>query len=105
MARDPGRLLSPVMTDATGRSFLSYRRSRIAEAALLVQAQHDVGIPTWQDLTDLEEAHTDDKLREALADPSTANAVAWLTPDVVDSTTITKTELPGIARRLDRKDA
>lgn len=37
------------MTDPTGRSFLSYRRGRKDEAALLIAAQHDHGIPTWQD--------------------------------------------------------
>jgi len=92
------------MTDAAGRSFLSYRRSRVAEARLLIEAQHDIGIPTWQDIADLDEEHTDSKLREVLADPTIANAVAWLTPDVASSTMITKTELPGIVRRIDRKD-
>ncbi|HTZ68272.1 MAG TPA: SAVED domain-containing protein [Roseiarcus sp.] len=92
------------MTDATGRSFLSYRRSRIAEARLLIEAQHDIGIPTWQDIADLDEEHTDSKLREVLADPIIADAVAWLTPDVASSSTITKTELPGIVRRIDQKD-
>jgi hypothetical protein len=47
------------MTDATGRSFLSYRRTRVEEARLLIEAQHDVGIPTWQDLSDLDEGHTE----------------------------------------------
>lgn len=92
------------MTDATGRSFLSYRRSRVAEARVLLEAQHDVGIPTWQDIADLEEEHTDSKLREVLAESTIANAVAWLTPDVTASPTITKTELPGIVRRIDQKD-
>jgi hypothetical protein len=31
------------MTDATGRSFLSYRRTRSNEARLLIEAQHDLG--------------------------------------------------------------
>ncbi len=47
------------MTDATGRSFLSYRRTRLTEARLLVEAQHDLGIPTWQDLSELDEGHTE----------------------------------------------
>jgi hypothetical protein len=38
------------MTDPTGRSFLSYRRARKDEAALLIAAHHDHGIPTWQDI-------------------------------------------------------
>jgi hypothetical protein len=92
------------MTDATGRSFLSYRRSRVGEARLLIEAQHDLGIPTWQDLSELEEGHTATLLEEALADENTANAVCWLTPDVESSAVITRTELPGIMRRIDRKD-
>jgi hypothetical protein len=92
-------------TNATGRSFLSYRRSRVAEARQLIEAQHDIGIPTWQDVSDLDEEHTDAKLREVLSDSTVANAVAWITPDIAASPTITKTELPGIVRRIDRKDA
>jgi hypothetical protein len=92
------------MTDATGRSFLSYRRSRAGEARLLIEAQHDLGIPTWQDLSELEEGHTATLLEEALSDENTANAICWLTPDVETSAVITRTELPGIMRRIDRKD-
>jgi hypothetical protein len=92
------------MTDTTGRSFLSYRRTRAGEARLLIEAQHELGIPTWQDLSQLEEGHTEALLEEALADKNTANAVCWLTPDVETSAVITRTELPGIMRRIDRKD-
>ncbi len=88
------------MTDATGRSFLSYRRTRVDEARLLIEAQHDVGIPTWQDLSDLDEGHTEALLREAIADKATANAVCWLTPEVETSAVITRIELPGILRRI-----
>ncbi len=87
------------MTDATGRSFLSYRRSRAAEAALLIAAQHDHGIPTWQDVKDLEEAPTSDALREVLEDPFTASALLWITPDVKNSDVIRKIEVPHILRR------
>ena len=58
------------MTDPTGRSFLSYKRSRRDEAALLIQAQHDHGIPTWQDVRDLVSVPTEDELRRVLADPN-----------------------------------
>jgi hypothetical protein len=92
------------MTLPTGRSFLSYRRSRLHEARPLIEAQHDVGIPTWHDLTDLDQGHTDALLREALAAESTANAVCWLTPDVEESDVITKTELPAILKRIDQND-
>lgn len=92
------------MTDATGRSFLSYRRTRIDEARLLIEAQHDVGIPTWQDLSELDEGHTESLLREAIADETTANALCWLTPDIETSAFITRTELPSIMRRIERSD-
>jgi len=92
------------MTDSTGRSFLSYRRTRLEEARLLIEAQHDIGIPTWQDLSELEEGHTEALLLEALGAESTANALCWLTPEVEASAAITKTELPAIMRRIDRKD-
>ncbi len=92
------------MTDPTGRSFLSYRRTRLSEAKLLIEAQHDLGVPTWQDLNDLEEGHTDTLLREILDSPTTANAVCWLTPDVEQSDVITRTELPRICTRLERHD-
>jgi len=92
------------MTDPTGRSFLSYRRTRVNEARLLIEAQHDVGIPTWQDLSDLDAGHTDSLLREVLAAEATANAVCWLTPDVEGSDVITRTELPGILKRIGQSD-
>jgi hypothetical protein len=91
-------------TDPTGKSFLSYRRSRLGEAKLLIEAQHDIGVPTWQDISDLDELHTDEKLLAVLADSTTANAIAWLTPDIASSPTMTETELPGILRRVERKD-
>lgn len=88
------------MTDATGRSFLSYRRSRSAEAALLIAAQHDYGVPTWQDQRDLNEVPTGDELRCILDDRLTANALLWITPDVETSDVIRKIEVPGILGRV-----
>jgi len=92
------------MTDPTGRSFLSYRRTRLDDARLLIEAQHDVGIPTWQDLSDLDAGHTDALLRQAIAADTTANAVCWLTSDVEKSPVITRTELPCILKRIDQND-
>ncbi len=92
------------MTDPTGLSFVSYRRTRIDDARILVRLQHDLGIPTWQDLSDLGQGHTDAQLRDVLADPTTANAVAYLTPDVRNSPTITRTELPAIMKRVDAQN-
>lgn len=92
------------MTDPSGKSFLSYRRTRTGDARKIIEAQHDLGIPTWQDLSDLSEGHTDQQLREVLEQPEIANAVAYVTPDVADSPTITRTELPWIIRRVDAGD-
>ncbi len=92
------------MTDPTGRSFLSYRRARLEEARLLVQAQHDLGIPTWQDVDDLVEAQTETELRRVLGDPTTAGAILWLTPEVAGSPTIRTVEAPEIARRAEAGD-
>lgn len=92
------------MTDATGKSFLSYRRSRSAEASLLIAAQHDHGIPTWQDQRDLNEVPTSDELRHILEDRLTANALLWITPDVETSDVIRKIEVPGILKRIRVED-
>ncbi len=92
------------MTDATGKSFLSYRRSRSAEASLLIAAQHDHGIPTWQDQRDLNEVPTGDELRHILEDKLTANALLWITPDVETSDVIRKIEVPGILKRIRVED-
>ncbi len=98
-------MTSSAPTDPTGRSFLSYRRSRLQEATLLVQVQHELGIPTWQDLDDLDEDHTETQLHAILEDPATANTVLWLTSDVADSPTIQRVEAPESVRRAQRGDA
>ena len=92
------------MTDPCGRSFLSYRRTRIDEAKLLIAAQHDLGIPTWHDLENLETGPTEDQLRATLNAETTANAIVWLTPDVARSAVITNVELPLIIGRERRQD-
>src|SRR5487761_2210524 len=63
-----------------------------------------LGIPTWHDLRNLDEAPTDATLRDVLDDPFTANALVWFTPEVKDSPTITRTELPKILDREALKD-
>ena len=92
------------MTDPTGRSFLSYRRARLEEARLLVQAQHELGIPTWQDVDDLDEEQTETVLRRVLGDPTTADAILWLTPEVAGSPTIRTVEAPVIVGRATAGD-
>jgi hypothetical protein len=92
------------MTDPTGRSFLSYKRSRRDEAALLIQAQRDHGIPTWQDVHNLGSVPTEDELRRVLADPTTASAVLFITPEVEHSTVIREVEVPKIVQRAVARD-
>jgi hypothetical protein len=92
------------MTDPTGRSFLSYRRVRSDEAALLIQAQHDHGIPTWQDVQDLATAPTEDSVRRVLANAATASAVLFITPEVESSPIIRNVEVPKIIQRAEADD-
>jgi hypothetical protein len=92
------------MTDPTGKCFVSYRRSRAPEAALLVLSLRDVGVPTWQDITNLDAEPTEDGLRRVLDDPSTASALLWITPEVADSPIIKKLEVPMIVERRRRRD-
>lgn len=92
------------MTDPTGRSFLSYKRCRLDEARLLIEAQHDHGIPTWQDVEDLGTTHTEDTIRAVLDDPETANAVLLVTPEVAQSSIIRKVEAPKIVKRAEHED-
>jgi len=89
------------MTTPTGRSFLSYRRACAADAKLLIEAQHDIGIPTWQDIRNLAEEPTEDAIRQVLHDPTTANAILWLTPEVAGSNMIQKVEIPAILDRFE----
>lgn len=90
------------MTTPTGRSFLSYRRACADDAQLLIEAQHDVGIPTWQDIQNLAEEPTEDAIRQVLHDPTTANAILWLTPEVVGANMIQKVEIPAILHRFEQ---
>ena len=92
------------MTDPTGRSFLSYRRSHKEEAALIIAAQHDRGIPTWQDIADLEVKPLGPELRRMLEDKEMANAILWITPDFADSKFIQRIETPVIFDRAKQGD-
>ncbi|HTA98154.1 MAG TPA: SAVED domain-containing protein [Solirubrobacteraceae bacterium] len=87
------------MPDLTGRCFLSYRRTRSEEAKLLILALHDVGVPTWQDISDLGAEPTVEALRRVIGDAATACALTWITPDVEDSDIIRKVEFPAIIER------
>lgn len=94
-----------VVTDPRGCSFLSYRRTRSKEAAMLIRAQRERGIPTWQDISNLDEGHTSTELREVLEDFGTANAVLWITPEVRHSSVIREVEAPSIMQRAEAADS
>jgi hypothetical protein len=92
------------LTDPTGPCFLSYKRERVTEAALLVQALRDHGIPTWQDVSDLPIAITETALETVLAEPTTSSAVLLVTPEVAASHVIRNVEAPAIFARAARGD-
>jgi hypothetical protein len=92
------------VTNPAGRCFVSYRRSRLSEVERLIRSLRERGIPTWQDVKDLDETHTDSELRRVLKDSDTANAVLWITPDVADSDIIRRVEAPLIMSRADSED-
>lgn len=92
------------MTNPYGKTFISYRRKRLAEVSLLIECLHEHGIPTWQDIKDLASEPTNDELDRVLHDGETANAILFLTPEVQDSPTIQRVELPQILKRHDEQD-
>jgi SMODS-associated and fused to various effectors sensor domain len=92
-------------TNPAGRCFVSYRRSRLNEVRRLVAALHDYGMPTWQDLADLDEEPLEPALRAVLADPGTASGILWITPEVADSPVICGIEIPQMIARAERGDA
>lgn len=92
------------MTDPTGHSLLSYRRSRSAEAEQLIASQRERGIPTWRDLDDLATEPTEDELRRVLNSRQIANAVLWITPEIRASAMITDVEIPLAKRRHNAQD-
>lgn len=92
------------MTDPTGPCLLSYKRERAAEAALIVDALRDHGIPAWQDVSDLRSQVTETALRRVLEDPQTSGAILLVTPEVEQSAAIRNLEVPGIFARVSRDD-
>src|SRR5262249_3694688 len=69
------------------------------EITKLILALHDHGIPTWQDLYDLDHSHTEQRILEVLEDPGTASAVLWATPELAHSNLIGQVEAPSILKR------
>ncbi len=74
------------------------------EIRCLVEALHECGIPTWQDIDQLEAEPLEATLRRILADPDTASAIAWITPDVAASPIVKDLEIPAIVKRQEAAD-
>ena len=92
------------MTDPTGLSFVSYRRSRIDECTRLVAGLRERGIPTWRDVDDLKTEPTEAELRRILNDDSVASAILWIGPETAESPIIRKVEAPIVLDRHSRQD-
>ena len=92
------------MTLPTGKSFISYRRTRLDEVKELVASQKERGIPTWQDIEDLRTEPPETELRNVLASNDIANVLLWITPDVGQSSMITRVEVPCAVERHKRQD-
>lgn len=86
-------------TNPAGLCFVSYRRSRLDEIRVLLAALHEHGIPTWHDLSNLDEEPLEPALRVALADRDVASGVLWITSEIADSPIITGLEIPGLTSR------
>lgn len=87
------------MTDVTGDTFISYRRSQVEIVEDLVASLHEHGIPTWRDLTDLRTEPTQQELRRVLRDPSTSSGVVVVSQDTSESGIILELELPELHTR------
>lgn len=93
------------MTNPAGIQFFSYRRSRLHEAKMVIAAQKEHGIPTWQDVNDLVHEPTEEELRRVLGENAISGAVLWITPDVPSSAVMTKVEIPLLQQRHRRGDS
>src|SRR6266403_5203265 len=92
------------LTHAAGVCFLSYSRKRADEAALLVAALRDHGVPTWQDISHLASGQTEEELRHILTDENTSSAILFVTPEVESSDFIRIVEAPLIFKRHLERD-
>ena len=109
MSSDSGNRRRGVLTNASGRYFISYRRSPArpggtTEAVRLRDALRDRGAPTWRDLDDLSCEPTEEEIVDTLRDPNTAGSVMLITPEVEDSAMIRNVESRWIFRRHSSAD-
>ena len=70
----------------------------------LVGSQKERGVPTWQDIEDLRTEPTETELRKVLASNDIANVLLWITPNVGQSSMITRVEVPCAVERHKRQD-
>ncbi|SRR5579871_3295755 len=92
------------MTSPTGKCFISYRRTHLEEISRLVQALNAVGVPTWQDIKNLNNTSTETEIRIVLKDSNTSSAVLFITKDVSESEIIKKVEAKLIVERVAAKN-
>jgi len=93
------------MTNPAGKSFLSYKRSHKSELEMIINAQREAGIPTWQDISDLANEPTEASLISTIKNNSLiSNAIIWVTPDIAESTYIQTIEIPEIYKRFNAND-
>lgn len=77
-----------VMPNPSGKAFVVYSRRRSDEVQHLVEALHEHGIPTWQDINDLQAEPAEPAIRAQLHGDDSACAILWLTPEVAGSSFI-----------------
>ncbi len=73
------------MPSPSGKAFIVYSRRRSDEVKHLVEALHEHGIPTWQDVNNLLAEPSETAIRSQLVADDSACAIMWLTPEVAGS--------------------
>lgn len=91
-------------TDATGKCFVSYRRSHADDVQLIIEAMLDIGVPPWQDRRDLTSQPLAPALEAALKASDTAGCLVWISEDTAESAPILDLEAPLVIQRV-RNDA
>lgn len=87
------------MTRPNGKVFISYRRTHAEEVERIVRWLHLLGVPTWQDVHELDHAQTEREISRVLADEMTSGAVLFLTRDVSESDMMKNVEIRAILDR------
>jgi hypothetical protein len=88
-----------VATDPYGPYFISYDRSRTTDIAVLREALLHRGVPALLDAAGLPAEQTRDEVARIIAEPRTAGAILYVSPEVQHSSTVREIEVPAIVRR------